>query len=355
MTNTMLKDSRTAASNFHLTSQSWDAVPKLPFLYYIRFVRSTTSSAGSSRGVSSTGSSSSNSATSTDWSESIGVIAKEIDRPSVNFQTETLNQYNKKRVIQKKHEFDDISFTFYDTVDNKALHMFEDYYRFYYGEPNNESSTVWVWDNMANTMNQGTGGFGFIPASGTNNTHYFARIELYYLYGGKYSRYDIVNPKLKSMRPSGFSYAESDGAEINMSFEFEAVIYQGNNNSISSDAGFLQEMGLASSGFYEPVTTSNSASVSAGSKLYQTTAGTLDYGTYSNSNLTLTSGDATSGSGSRSSSTVTVGGTSNTIVNGTITKSTVGTTSAVSGSPVIGDNIAKKIVSSVKAIKELSN
>ena len=182
-----LRDSHTAASNFRLNSEEWNGVPKPKFLYYVRFVRS--SSSGS------------------DWAKGVGVLAKEIDRPKVSFDTETLNQYNKKRIIQKRSEFEPVTFTFHDTVDNKVFHMFEDYYRFYYGDPRNSDALAWSWDVMAANMQQGASGWGYIPTAGSNpnDSYFFSHIEFYYIYGGNYSRYDIVHPKIKTFSPSSMS------------------------------------------------------------------------------------------------------------------------------------------------------
>lgn len=327
---TMIRDSRTAASNFHLTSDSWDGVPKPKFLYYIRFVRSNAGTSGN------------------DWAKGIGVLAKNIDRPKVNFETETLNQYNKKRVVQTRVEYEPVSFTFYDTVDNKVLHMFEDYFRYYYGDPNNTRNTDWSWDVMSAEMNQGSAGWGFIPPTGTNNTYFFSHIELYYIYGGYYSRYDLMNPKVKSFQPSDMSYTESDGAEITMQFEFEGYAYQGNNIALSSQAGLIQEMGLGASGFYEPRTNSGSALLGQGERFTKMGANPF-YDTAILSNLSNATGAAAGSSINRSSTVITGNETNNNIVTGVITRDPVVAASVVTGTPTIGDNLAKRLVNGLKA------
>ena len=229
MAETFLKDSQTASNNFRLKTETWDGVDKPKFLYYIKFVKSNNTSGG------------------TDYTKSIGILAKHIDRPGFKLDTETLNQYNKKRIVQKRIEYDPVSVTFHDTVDNKVAHMVEDYIRFYYGDPRNKSAIDWKWDQYANEMSMGQGGdWGFIPPKDTSFANYFSHIEFYYLYGGRYTQYDIINPKIESYTPSDMEYSDSVGAEIQVRFIHEGIVYQGNNKTLSGS--LAEEMGISMSG-----------------------------------------------------------------------------------------------------------
>ncbi len=328
---TMLRDSHTASSNFRLNSQVWDGTPKPGFLYYIRFVRANAGASGN------------------DWAKGIGILAKQIDRPKVNFDTEVLNQYNKKRIVQKRVEYEPVSFTFHDTVDNKAFHMFEDYFRFYYGDPRNSSATDWSWDIMSNTMNPGqAGAWGFIPPVGnTNLAYFFSHIEFYYIYGGYYSRYDIINPKIKSFSPSDMSMDSSEGASIQMTFEFEGLIYQGNNLSLSGQAGLLQEMGLSASSFYEPRTASGSAVIGSGAN-YSKQGATPFYNSAELFALASADSSASVNAVNRSSTLVDSNLSFNSIFTGLITMQSQPQTTVVTGDPTIGDNLAKRLVKGMK-------
>lgn len=326
----MLRDSHTASSNFRLNSTNWDGVPKPSFLYYVRFVRANAGASGN------------------DWAKGIGVLAKEIDRPGVNFETEVLNQYNKKRIIQKRVEYDPVSFTFHDTVDNRVLHMFQDYFKFYYGDPQNVSALAWSWDQMSASMSQGAAGWGFIPPVGdTNHSYFFSHIEFYYIYGGQYSRFDIANPKITKFRPSGMEYDESRGAEIDITFEYEGIVYMGNQMSLAGQDGLLQEMGLAASSFYEPRTSSGSAIIGSGAQYSK--QGALP--TYSSAELYGTnsaSSRSSSNEVSRSSSVVEANASFNSIFAGAITMPTTVPIELTSSVPSIGDNLAKRFVKGQK-------
>jgi len=332
----MLRDSRTASHNFRLNNNSWDGIPKPKFLYYVRFLRSNP---GSTNNGSSEG----------DWAKGIGILAKSIDRPKIQFDTDVVNQYNKKRIIQKRVEYEPIGFTFHDTVDNRVFHMFEDYFRYYYGDPRNTSAADWSWDITAQQMQTGqAGAWGFIPPiDGTNNTYFFSHIEFYYIYGGKYSRYDIVNPKIKSFRPSSMEYESNSGAEIQMDFEYEGIVYQGNNFDLASQSGLLTEMGLASSGFYEPRT--NSGTVIMESSSYNSRLGEDPYffgGDLFGTDLLNQATGSTSST--RSSVVIEQNSSFNSVVTGYLSRETQGTTDETFGGPTIGDNIAKRMVKGMK-------
>lgn len=335
----MLKDSRTGVRNFRLDSLYWDGIPRPGFLYYVRFVRTITSRNDGPHSQQASGN---------DWSKGIGVIAQEIERPSMSFDTGTLNQYNRKRIIQKKVEYDPINFTFYDTIDNKAYHMFEDYFRFYYGDPKNDSVLDWSWDITGATMNQGNSGWGFIPPT-VQNTYFFSQIEFYLIYGGNYSRFDVLNPKIKSFKPSNLSYEDAtDVPTIQLGLDFEGVVYKGNNLKISDTPGLLQEMGLGAANFYEPRTNSSTPEATALAHAFAKTAGTLSTNLadlFNTSKATLTGIENTL---SRSSSTIEENQTENNIFTGIIKRATQTVTDVATGVPSIGENLAKRMVQGLK-------
>lgn len=327
----MLRDSHTASSNYGLNDDSWTRIPKPGFLYYIRFVRSNAGLTGN------------------DWAKGIGVYAKKIDRPKISFETETLNQYNKKRVVQTKVEYEPISFTFHDTVDNKVQHMFEDYFRFYYADPRQGEAVDWAWDiNSADMWMGQAKAWGYVPPVGNpDNVYFFSHIELYIMYGGKYSLWQIINPKIKSFNPSDMDYSSSEGAEISMQFAYEGLVYKGNNKDLSNQDGLLTEMGLSASSFYEPRTSSGSGGI-LGSTTYNGQGAEPSYGTSTQASVGLTASSSSTSAVSRSSSQVDSNLTFNSIFSGIITKGNNTEVNLVSGVATQGDNIAKRIWNGMK-------
>ncbi len=225
------RTSRTATNNFRLNSSNWTGVPKPKFLYFIRLVRTKSSSS------------------STDWTKGLGILAHTVNRPGISFELQTLNQYNKKRLVQSKQEFEPLEVKFHDTVDQRAYHMFEDYYRYYYGEPNLSSPTDWSWDIMASSINK-LGNWGF---RGTKEspayTNYFSHIEVYYVYGGKFSRIDYINPKIENIGFDELSMEDTGTLNVSVRFRHEGQLYRGNEQTLTG--ALISEMGLNAADFFD--------------------------------------------------------------------------------------------------------
>ena len=50
---------------------------------------------------------------------------RQIDGPKVNFQYDTLNQYNRKRNVYRRVDYDPINIRFFDTFNNNAIKLFQ--------------------------------------------------------------------------------------------------------------------------------------------------------------------------------------------------------------------------------------
>ena len=59
-------------------------------------------------------------------------MIKSITMPTMQIDTTTLNQYNKKRVSQTKINYNPISITFHDSVEGRTLRLWEMYYEYYF-------------------------------------------------------------------------------------------------------------------------------------------------------------------------------------------------------------------------------
>ena len=88
-----------------------------------------------------------------DMLKGLSDIVQSCDLPSFAFDTQTLNQYNRKRIIQTKVNWNPINIRFYDTRDNKFQKVMEEYFKWYYkdGRENTWSfgSGSWVPDTVA--------------------------------------------------------------------------------------------------------------------------------------------------------------------------------------------------------------
>lgn len=222
----MLADSHSAANAFGLTGAQFLNVPKSKFLFYVKFHRSKAQEATGIGG---------------DWDRSVGTVVKSVDRPKIQFKTETLNQYNRKRVIQTSHEFDPIQFTFYDTVAEQVQLMFIDYYQYYFSNSQMEDGGTSVYD-VVTGEGKDIGEWGFKPPMAAQNYGYFfSHITIYQLFGGNVSSFDLINPKIRDFNPDEFEVSSNGTSEIQMSMEYENIVYY-QVQPVTED--LIQEMGL---------------------------------------------------------------------------------------------------------------
>ena len=228
----MLADSRTASNSFGLTGSTFLNVPKTKFLFYVKFHRAE--------------------AVTSEWKRGVGTVVKNVDRPRVQFKTETLNQYNRKRVIQTTHEYEPIQFRFHDTVAEDVHKMFLDYYRYYYADSYLENAGTSVYDVVTGEA-FGLGLWGLKPPMDpTNYGYFFSHISVYQLFGKQVSQFDLINPKIRDYNPDEFDSAANGAGEIQMSFEYENIIY---HEPVVTPASLIQEMGLDRAAFWDVDTT----------------------------------------------------------------------------------------------------
>lgn len=170
-----------------------------------------------------------------DWREGLTFVVKSMDRPSVEAQTETINQYNKKKVIHTGVKYNPINVTFYDTADGAAQNMWVEYARHYFADYNQspESFRDDLLNDQLGDPSQNNSGWGFqLPTSsgledgGINSQHFLDRIEVIQLWGNEYKRYVLVNPRINSFTPDDLNYEDSGVATIQLSLSFEAIYHE---------------------------------------------------------------------------------------------------------------------------------
>jgi hypothetical protein len=227
----MVRDSRLASQNFGLGGSSFTAVPKSKFMFYVRFHRTSTNGASN-------------------WEQTLSFAVKSLDRPKIEFDTETINQYNKKRIVQTRVNYSPVNLRLHDTIDNRAQAMFQEYFQFYYGDGKNTNDEDWFYDITLDEF-KNSGSWGFIPPSGEpNQTYFFSKVQVYQIYSGRYDQFDLIHPKISSFDPDDLDYANGDTPnEIQMTLEYEGIIQKALGEELTDE--LVKEMGLDVSGFYE--------------------------------------------------------------------------------------------------------
>jgi hypothetical protein len=162
--------------------------------------------------------------------KNISVLVKSSELPSVKFDTETLNQYNRKRIINKKVEYQPIKLTFHDDVANNVRNMWIAYNQHYNADSSYVDESSWKLDNVYHNE-------GISRTYGLDNkanTSFISKIEIYSMGNHEYSKMLLVNPVISSADFDEHDY--SDGAkvlQVSFGVEYENIIYStGTTNNI---------------------------------------------------------------------------------------------------------------------------
>jgi len=153
----------------------------------------------------------------------LGMLVKNVNLPRFTMQVDKVNQYNRKKNIQQKVTYEDITITFHD--DNLGLinQLWQNYFNYYYGDSG--SSTIPGAYNRTATKNFSSinGNYGLDNGA---TAPFFNYITLYQMAQGQYVSYKLINPLVTSWNHEQVAYDQSQAPHFNtMTLAFEAVEY----------------------------------------------------------------------------------------------------------------------------------
>ncbi len=180
-------------------------------------------------------------AASPDWRDALTFVVKSMDRPSVEAVTETVNQYNKKKIIHTGVKYNPINVSFYDTADGAAMNLWQEYASYYFADYTQTAASF--NDDLLNpklndpSTNELGWGFRIPVASSTDNEgigsqYFFSAIEVMQLWGNEYTSYQLVNPRITSFTPDDLDYSTSEASIITMNLSFEAISHANSGKSM---------------------------------------------------------------------------------------------------------------------------
>jgi hypothetical protein len=122
--NDVLRDYTHASKTF--TTNAYELKPRFKFLFHVSFTLNVTEIPFL------------NGAFSADDQMNLSLTVKTVDLPKYTIDTETLNQYNRKRIIQKKLKYEPVNITFHDTSNDLVRKMWYYYMSYYYKDPSRD-------------------------------------------------------------------------------------------------------------------------------------------------------------------------------------------------------------------------
>lgn len=209
-----LKDFQHANRVF--VQNTYARAPKVGFLYFINFNINK------------------NALQKTPWETNgprdVGILVKKADLPKFSLATETLNQYNRKTVIQKEIKYNPVSIDFHDDNSNITRDLWVNYYKYYYVDSNYSNTVrgkIKSGDIVAAYQNTKYGEKEY--AYGLNNYQkdpFFISVDLYVLHQGRFTQYTLVNPIITEWQHDSVESETGNKALTNkMTLAYETVFY----------------------------------------------------------------------------------------------------------------------------------
>jgi hypothetical protein len=212
-TNTQVKDYSHASRLY--VDDYFRLAPKSGFLYYVVFNINENSNSIIREFKSKNG-------------PELGLLVKNIDLPKYRIATETINQYNRKAIVQSKIEYQPISLAFHDDHNNTTIGMWKAYYNYYFVDGKNISSLTippgfgdTKYKKIGTNINEST-------AFGLNNGQtapFFSSIEIYQLNRKQFTAFILVNPVITDFSHDKLDQTQSKLLENNMTIQYETVLY----------------------------------------------------------------------------------------------------------------------------------
>jgi len=167
--------------------------------------------------------------------EEFNMLVKTAEMPKFNIQTESLNQYNRRKVVQVKIDYQPVTITFHEDNFNVVRMFWENYYSYYFAD--NEAAKI--NGNYNRTAMLGAGHirspFGFDNGS---TVPFFNHISIYLMARKYWSMAKLINPVITAFNHDTMNYADTSPSQNSMTVAYEAVTYDYGSVSKGNPPGF---------------------------------------------------------------------------------------------------------------------
>lgn len=190
--------------------------------------------------------------TGNDFVKGVSYRVISFDAPKFDIETETLNQYNKRRIVPTKINFSPVNISFHDdktaTVQSFWTFIYEYYFKdgaYGTGEAGQKTPVSYTVDTSTKINEEIDRGlvktalpydyFGYNLHNKETQPNLFKFISLYLVANQKYTRIDLVNPYLTNFAHDTFSQEEhSSHAQLTTTWTPETVVYVVDNKAIET-------------------------------------------------------------------------------------------------------------------------
>jgi len=167
-----------------------------------------------------------------------GLLVKNITLPKYNMTLVEMNQYNRKRFVQTKINYDPVNITFHDDNAGAIKKLWYNYYSYYYNDTNSATKTPTntLSNNTYSGDISGDQNWGYMgepststgaAAISTPKARFFNSIKIFGFNQHNFSCYTLINPIIDRFEHDTYDYYQTNGVmENRMTIRYETVTYE---------------------------------------------------------------------------------------------------------------------------------
>ena len=156
----------------------------------------------------------------------VNVLVKSVDLPSYSASVETRQQYNRKKNIQTRVDYDPIQIKWHDDNAGVTMSLLQEYYTYYFKDGNYNDGTG---SALSQTYGARDKFAGTVPSYGLDNgtlIPFFKEIKIFQLAKTRWNSFTLINPIVERWQHDTMDASDGTGiAENTMTVMYEGVIY----------------------------------------------------------------------------------------------------------------------------------
>ena len=167
----------------------------------------------------------------------LNMLVKSFDMPQYRASVDTKNQYNRKKNVQTRIDYQPSTLTMHDDNFGITTMLMEAYYRYYYRDSN--ISDISATYDPRSTYKEENGRSYRFGLDNDKMVPFFRNIKLYQFSRHEYTEFTLVNPIISQWGHDSMDQTDGTGlAENKMVVEYEAVLYDRGTVGEDSPATF---------------------------------------------------------------------------------------------------------------------